>query len=93
MKFWADITRLSEGLDTQISSIDLSGGQKQKIVLIRNSLTDSSIFLVDEATSAIDESSRFQIIEEFLHTDATVLWIEHNLNKQIENLFDRQINL
>ena len=93
MNFWPDIARLSEGLDTQISSINLSGGQKQKIILIRNSLADSSIFLVDEATSAIDENSRLQIIEEFLHTDATVLWIEHNLNKQIKNLFDRQIKL
>lgn len=96
MDFLSDIKSLSQGLDTQISSIDkswLSGGQKQKIVLIRNSLSTFPIYLVDEATSAIDESSRYRIIKEFLKTDSTVLWIEHNLNKQIEDLFDRQIRL
>lgn len=96
MCFSVDISSFSEGLDTQIKSNDenwLSGGQKQKIILIRNSMFDRPIFLIDEATSAIDEAARVQVIKEFLNTSATVLWIEHNLNKKITNLFDRQIYL
>ncbi|WP_222846038.1 ATP-binding cassette domain-containing protein, partial [Lactobacillus crispatus] len=61
--------------------------------LIRNSMFDRPIFLIDEATSAIDEAARVQVIKEFLNTSATVLWIEHNLSKKITNLFDRQIYL
>ncbi|MEK3598453.1 hypothetical protein AAA426_01060 [Lactobacillus crispatus] len=49
--------------------------------------------MIDEATSAIDEAARVQVIKEFLNTSATVLWIEHNLSKKITNLFDRQIYL
>ena len=96
MCFSVDISSFSEGLDTQIKSNDenwLSGGQKQKIILIRNSMFDRPIFLIDEATSAIDEAARVQVIKEFLNTSATVLWIEHNLSKKITNLFDRQIYL
>lgn len=95
MCFNSDLLTFSQGLNTRIESSDswLSGGQKQKIVLIRNSIIEKPIFLVDEATSAIDAKARVKIIQEFLKTDATVVWIEHNLNKQIVNLFDREINL
>lgn len=96
MCFESDVINFSEGLNTPIKVGNytwLSGGQRQKIILIRNSIFDRSIFLIDEATSAIDEKSRVKIIKEFLKTDATVIWIEHNLNKQIIDLFDRQINL
>lgn len=95
MCFKTDLSTFSKGLDTKINSSNtwLSGGQKQKIVLIRNSILKKPVFFVDEATSAIDSKARIKIIQEFLKTDATVVWIEHNLNKQIIDLFDREINL
>lgn len=58
-----DITRFDQGLDTYIDENhrNLSGGEYQKIALIRSFIEDRDIYLLDEPTAAIDEKSEHEI--------------------------------
>lgn len=60
----------------------LSGGEKQRIALIRNVLFLPKILLLDEVTSALDSENQ-NIIRKLIHTlnqehGVTVLWVTHN---------------
>lgn len=73
----------------------LSGGEKQRVALIRNVLFQPEILLLDEVTSALDEENR-QIIWKWLQemrekTDMTILMISHN-DKEAA-LADKQIHI
>lgn len=87
--FWAikmaeleeDIKRLPEGYHTKIStdSINLSGGQKQKIAIARALLTNARILILDETTSGLDSITEKKIIQNLLTLDKTVIFITHRL--------------
>jgi len=66
-----------ELLDKNVSK--LSGGEKQRIVLIVAILLDRPILLLDEPTSALDVRTR-KTLGEYLHsrTDLTVLVVAHD---------------
>ncbi|WP_173350350.1 ABC transporter ATP-binding protein [Ruminococcus flavefaciens] len=70
-----------EGYDTVISEkADLSGGEKQRLLIARALLKDSSIIVFDEPSSALDsENTRIvnQLIEE-IASDKLVLLISHD---------------
>ena len=60
---------------------NLSGGQRQRLVLARALLKDSSIYIMDEATSNIDVESENKIMEVLyeLSKEKLVLCISHRL--------------
>lgn len=62
----------------------LSGGEKQRIALIRSLLFKPRILLLDEVTSALDEENTRlveNIISEIHGEGTTILWVTHDLKQ------------
>ena len=77
----------NSGLETLVSEggSNLSGGQKQKINIARALLKNSNIYILDEATSAIDRDSTNKIIEilQSLKGEHTIIQISHRLKNVV----------
>ncbi|MFC4986444.1 ABC transporter ATP-binding protein [Saliphagus infecundisoli] len=62
----------------------LSGGEKQRITLIRSMLMDPELILADEAVSALDVSLRVEMMDLMIELqeqfDTSFLFISHNLS-------------
>lgn len=57
----------------------LSGGEKQRVALVRALLLGKNIFLLDEVTSALDPESREAVMDRFLScSDCTILSVSHD---------------
>lgn len=95
MAFTTDQACLKDGIKTQLEMEQdlLSGGQKQKVVLMRALLHKTPVLYLDEATSAIDQAGTTTILQNLVQTQATVLAIAHNLTPEQKALFDREIHL
>lgn len=63
---------------------NLSGGEKQRVALIRSLLFKPEILLLDEITSALDAENT-KIVESVINSlnkeGITILWITHNLEQ------------
>jgi subfamily B ATP-binding cassette protein MsbA len=78
------INKLSSGYKTHIgeNGVRLSGGQKQRLSIARAILKNSSIILLDEATSSLDTESE-QIVQNAISNltkNKTTLVIAHRLS-------------
>ncbi|MDF7639516.1 ABC transporter ATP-binding protein [Lactobacillus sp. ESL0791] len=95
VQFADDVAKFSAGLDEEINlnKLNISGGQRQKIVLVRALVHQSEIILIDEGTSAIDQRATMEILRQVTKSDATVLFIAHSFNAEMKDLFDREIHL
>lgn len=95
MQFSSDLVKIPQGLETKIDlkEDNLSGGQKQKVVLARNLVHEPTFTLMDEATSAIDSKATKKIIENLLQQKQTVLMIAHNFSPELREKFDYEIKL
>ena len=95
VKLDSDIKKFKNGANTELdlNKLNISGGQRQKIVLARAKIHGSKIILIDEGTSAIDQKATFNILKNLLQSEATIVFIAHNFNENIRNLFDREIKL
>ena len=80
----------SEILKTPVQ--DISGGEKQRILLISLLLLKRPILLLDEPTSALDAKSEEAVADYLLaETDTTILSVSHD--EKWMNKFERQIKI
>lgn len=76
---------------------ELSGGEKQRIALIRNLMYPPKVLLMDEVTSSLDAENR-EIVLSFIRQlneeeNVTILWITHNQEEiEASNKIIRLIN-
>lgn len=82
-KFITDLARFNLPAETLTKSVnELSGGEKQRVSLIRNLQFLPSVLLLDEVTSALDESNK-RNVNDIIHRYAkeeniAVLWVTHD---------------
>ncbi|MCT7756586.1 MAG: ABC transporter ATP-binding protein/permease [Lactobacillus iners] len=95
VSFESDIRKMPLGLKTKLNlqKLNISGGQRQKIVLARACIHDDDFILIDEGTSAIDKKATLDILKKLLNSPYTVIFIAHNFNDEMYSLFDREIHL
>ncbi|WP_181021051.1 ATP-binding cassette domain-containing protein [Entomoplasma ellychniae] len=77
-------------LQSQI--INLSGGEKQKILLAQAINTNRDILIFDEPTSSLDVRNTGTILEYLLSIDKTVIIVSHKLDDKLINEFDQIID-
>lgn len=72
---------------------NLSGGEKQRVAIIRNLIYVPKVLLLDEATSALDNNTA-NLVENYIKdlniNGTTVLWITHSLD-QSKSIFTRRV--
>ena len=75
------------------NGFNLSGGEKQRIVLARTLLKKADIYIFDEALNAIDVQRERMILHNVFKylNGKTIIVISHRFNN--EDLFDQKINL
>ena len=79
LSFPYEIRNLKVDLDKDINS--LSGGEKQRIALIRNLLFLPEVLLLDEVTTGLDQASKeivHHLIEQVHRKDVTIIQVTHD---------------
>ena len=56
----------------------ISGGEKQRIAILRALLLNKNIFLADEVTSALDPESKAAVMAELFRPEITLLSVSHD---------------
>ncbi|KID06837.2 SmdA family multidrug ABC transporter permease/ATP-binding protein [Hafnia alvei] len=83
-----DILRLPEGYQTEVGErgVMLSGGQKQRISIARALLLDAEILILDDALSAVDGRTEYQILHNLREWggNRTVIISAHRLSALTE---------
>ncbi|WUR02336.1 ABC transporter [Vairimorpha necatrix] len=85
------ILELGDGFQTSVGERGrlLSGGERQKVMLMRALLKESEIVLLDEPTSALDKETELEVMNFIFNEfrNHTFLMIAHNL--ELLSLFDK----
>lgn len=89
------ITDQKQGLDTIIVNYQFhfSGGERQRLALVRVLLRKPKLLLLDEATSALDPENELQIMDCLvtLKNDVTIIFVTHR--ESLKPFFDKIIDL
>ncbi len=90
-----DLAKMPAGLDTAVDLKveNLSGGQRQKVVLARTEIHEQPFVLMDEVTSAIDQEGTKKIVDGLLKTNQTIIMIAHSFTPELKAKFDQEIKL
>lgn len=82
--FGFDIKDSTKFLNTQVGEMGehLSGGQKQKLSIIRSITKDANIYLFDEITDALDSTSDCKVLELLTEKlkNKTIVAVTHDIN-------------
>lgn len=83
-----DILRLPQGYETEVGErgVMLSGGQKQRISIARALLLEAEILILDDALSAVDGRTEYQILQNLRQWGAnrTLIISAHRLSALTE---------
>ncbi|WP_031309307.1 ABC transporter ATP-binding protein [Brevibacillus laterosporus] len=91
-----DFYRLKNGLSTKLGdihedSVDLSGGQWQRIALARLLYRNLDLMVLDEPTSALDPNSEVKVFDDILELakDKTLFIISHRIGigKKVDRIY------
>ena len=81
------LKKLYRGIDTPItkilsaSGVDLSGGERQKIAIVRALYKEAPILILDEPTSALDPVAEHEVFKSFaeMSEGKTTIFISHRI--------------
>lgn len=81
------LKKLYRGLDTPVtkrlsaSGVDLSGGERQKVAIIRALYKDAPMLILDEPTSALDPIAEAEVYQKFaeMSEKKTTVYISHRI--------------
>jgi ATP-binding cassette subfamily B protein len=96
------ITKVDEIIKNEILSYEMlleengfniSGGEKQRIILARSIVKQSSIYIFDEALNQVDVEKERTILKEVFNylKGKTIIYISHRFDNS--DMFDNQINM
>jgi len=85
------LTRKSDNFLISESGQNLSGGEKQKILLARALYMQRKVLFCDESLSAIDSATRYQILKSIFlkYPDLTMIYISHSTEES--KLFNKHL--
>lgn len=75
------------------SGTTLSTGQKAKLMISRGMNSGKQILILDELFAHVDKKSEYEITEELLKTNRTIIIVSHNKSDDYVNLFDKTIEI
>ena len=87
------INKFPEGIKTEIgnSGIKMSGGQLQRLAIIRAIYKNPKFIILDECTSALDLKNEVRVLELLKQLDSAIIFSSHKTN--IEKYFDRTFKI
>lgn len=82
-------------LDTELKNNgeNISGGQRQRLVILREILKNKDVIILDEGTSSLDKKSKDAIEDFLLKSQLTIIYIIHPRSEDELNKFDKVIRL
>lgn len=81
------LKKLYKGLDTPVTKrlsaagVDLSGGERQKIAIVRALYKNAPVLVLDEPTSALDPQAEYEMFQKFaeMAENKTTVMISHRI--------------
>ena len=81
------LKKLYKGLDTPVTKrlsaagVDLSGGERQKVAIVRSQYKDAPVLVLDEPTAALDPQAEYEMFRKFaeMAQNKTTVLISHRI--------------
>ena len=89
------ILRLEDGVDTQISKVGelISGGQKQRLGILRELVREIPVVILDETLSGLDKDLRTRLLERLKLEFPSTIWMVITHQTEIIDQFDHIIEM
>ena len=84
---------LKDNFMIEDNGFNISGGEKQKIILARSLLKDSNYIILDESLSEVDINEEKQILNKIfdVYKEKTIIYISHK--KEIISMFKQKYKI